>query len=101
MEKDEKKHIAEDELMEENHENKLKDFINGVLVNIIDQFAMLIISLIILIVFNFLIGFAGYRVVMPIPVLFIIYFIVGCLYISLLKNTKWKKTIGQKVMHIN
>ena len=86
---------------EQQHKGKASMFINDVLTMIMDQLVMLMTSLILLIVFNFLIKFAGYRVVMPVPVLFIIYFIVGCLYVPVFKNTKWHKTIGQKLIHAN
>lgn len=85
----------------EEHVGKRTEFINQVLVMIMDQMVMLSISVLALIVFSYLIKFVGYRVVMPVPILFIIYFIVGCLYMPIFKQTKWKNTLGQKLMNIN
>ena len=90
--------VSEDK---QSHKGKIAEFINEILSVMLDQLVMLIVSLVTLIVFNFLIKFAGYHVVMPVPVLFIIYFIIGCLYMPVFKKTKWHKTIGQKLIHTN
>lgn len=73
---------------------------NDILANVMDQLIMLCLSAIILLIFSFLIKFVGYYVAMPVPVLFIIYVIVECLYGPTLKNSKLKKTVGDKIFKI-
>ncbi len=68
--------------------------------NILDQSFIIAISSIMLIIFDFLIKFVGYMVVMPLGVLLIIYFIVNSLYLPILKNSKLKKTLGEKIFNI-
>ena len=87
-------------LKDENENNHKNGIVNYILASFMDQLLMLCLSSLILVVFGFAIKLVGYYVVMPIPVLFIIYFIVGCLYAPILRHTKLKKTIGEKVANI-
>ena len=92
--------VVENEFLLKEEENKKHSIVNDVLGTIMDQLAMLCVSALILLVFGYIIKFVGYYVVMPIPVLLIIYFIVGCLYAPILRHSRLKKTIGEKITKI-
>lgn len=83
-----------------NETHKPIKFWKSILGSALDQLVVLPLSGIILIVFDFLIEFIGYKVVMPIPVLLIIYGIVNCIYAPIISSTKLNKTLGQKVFNI-
>lgn len=87
-------------LNDEEEENNKHGIVNDIFANVMDQLIMLCLSAVILLIFSFLIKFAGYYVAMPVPVLFIIYVIIECLYGPLLKNSRLKKTIGDKIFKI-
>lgn len=83
-----------------NEQIKENTLLKKVFSSILDQSLIIALSSITLIVFDFLIKFVGYIVVMPLGVLLIIYFIINSLYVPILKNTKFKKTLGEKVFSI-
>lgn len=83
-----------------NKEIKEHPFLKKLFSNVLDQSFIIALSSITLIIFDFLIKFIGYRVVMPLGVLLIIYFIVNSLYSPILKNSKFKKTLGEKLFNI-
>lgn len=87
-------------LNDEEEENNKHGIVNDIFANVMDQLIILCLSAVILLIFSFLIKFAGYYVAMPVPVLFIIYVIVECLYGPLLRNSRLKKTIGDKIFKI-
>lgn len=83
-----------------NEEVKEPSLLKKLFSNILDQSLIIALSSILLIIFDFLIKFVGYMVVMPLGVLLIIYFIVNSLYSPILKNTRIKKTLGEKIFNI-
>ncbi|CAI3237295.1 Conserved hypothetical protein [Clostridium neonatale] len=87
----------EDDVKEEIKETSL---LKKIFSNVLDQSLMIALSSILLIIFDYLIKFAGYMVVMPLGVLLIIYFIINSLYSPILKNSKFKKTLGEKIFNI-
>lgn len=83
-----------------NKEKKGPSLLKKLFSNILDQSLIIALSSILLIIFDFLIKFVGYMVVMPLGVLLIIYFIVNSLYSPIIKNSKLKKTLGEKIFNI-
>ncbi|MGG7076481.1 RDD family protein [Clostridium sardiniense] len=74
-------------------------FIKKLFSNILDQAVILGVSAILLLVFDLLIGFIGYMVAEPTPVLLIIYVIVNVFYLPLFE-AKNKRTIGKRILGI-
>lgn len=89
--------LAEDNI---NKEVKGHSFLKKLFSSILDQSLVIALSSILLIIFDFLIKFVGYMVVMPLGVLLIIYFIVNSLYSPIIKNSRLKKTLGEKIFNI-
>lgn len=98
---EEKKVLLSDESREEEEEEiKEPSLIKRILCNVLDQTVLISVSSIALIVFDFLIKFIGYMVVMPLGVLLIIYFIANSIYIPILKKSKLRRTLGEKILNI-
>ena len=83
-----------------NNEVKEPSLLKRILCNVLDQTVLISVSSIALIVFDFLIKFIGYMVVMPLGVLLIIYFIANSIYVPILKKSKLKRTLGEKVFDL-
>lgn len=92
--------LVEESSVCDNTEVKETSLLKKIFSNVLDQSLIIALSSILLIIFDFLIKFIGYMVVMPLGVLLIIYFIVNSLYSPILKNSKLKKTLGEKVFNI-
>ncbi len=88
--------------MNENNSNEEEkpSLLKKIFASVIDQLVTISISGIALIIFDFIIGFMGYKVSMPIGILIIFYFIVNALYMPLMEKTKLRKSIGRKVINI-
>lgn len=74
-------------------------YIKRLFASILDQAIVLGISAILLVIFDFLIGFAGYMVIEPTTILFIIDVIVNIIYQSVLQS-KNRRTIGKRILGI-
>lgn len=74
-------------------------FIKKLFSNILDQAVILGVSAILLLVFDFLIGFIGYMVSEPIAILLIIYVIVNICYNALFE-ARDKRSIGKRILGI-
>ncbi|WP_252243342.1 MULTISPECIES: RDD family protein [unclassified Clostridium] len=83
-----------------NEEEENPSLLKKIFASVIDQLVTISISGIALIIFDFIIGFMGYKVSMPIGILIIFYFIVNALYMPLMEKTKLRKSIGRKVINI-
>lgn len=99
---------TEEESTEEDKKNKKKitvevdanpSFIKKLFSNILDQAVILGISAILLLVFDLLIGFIGYMVAEPTPILLIIYVVVNILYFPIFE-AKNIRTIGKRILGI-
>ncbi|ACD23124.1 MULTISPECIES: RDD family protein [unclassified Clostridium] len=103
--KEETNNETKELLMGETNENNSNEeekpsLLKKIFASVIDQLVTISISGIALIIFDFIIGFMGYKVSMPIGILIIFYFIVNALYIPLMEKTKLRKSIGRKVINI-
>lgn len=74
-------------------------YIKRLIASILDQAIIIGISAIILMIFDFIIGFIGYMVTEPTAILFIIDIIVNIIYQSILQS-KDKRTIGKRILGI-
>lgn len=74
-------------------------YIKRLFASILDQAIILGISAIILMIFDFIIGFIGYMVTEPTTILFIIDVIVNIIYQSILQS-KDRRTIGKRILGI-
>lgn len=74
-------------------------FFKTLFANLLDQALVLGVSAIFLLVFDFVIGFFGFMVVNPSPVLLIIYVIFNVLYYPLIER-KGKRSIGKRILSI-
>lgn len=74
-------------------------FIKKLFSDILDQAVILGVSAILLLVFDFLIGFIGYMVSEPIAILLIIYVIVNICYNALFE-ARDKRSIGKRILGI-
>lgn len=74
-------------------------YIKRLFATILDQAIVLGISAIILMIFDFIIGFIGYMVMEPTTILFIIDVIVNIIYQSILQS-KDRRTIGKRILGI-
>lgn len=74
--------------------------IKRIFAGVIDQLITLSISGIALIIFDFVIKFAGYKVSMPLGILMIFYFIANVLYMPIMDRTKLEKSIGKRILNI-
>ena len=97
---------TEEESTEEDNKKKITvevdanpSFIKKLFSNILDQAVILGISAILLLVFDLLIGFIGYMVAEPTPILLIIYVVVNILYFPIFE-AKNKRTIGKRILGI-
>ncbi|MBZ9690377.1 RDD family protein [Clostridium sp. M14] len=103
--KEESNNETKELLMGETNENNSNEeenpsLLKKIFASVIDQLVTISISGIALIIFDFIIGFMGYKVSMPIGILIIFYFIVNALYMPLMEKTKLRKSIGRKVINI-
>ncbi|AIY80404.1 RDD family protein [Clostridium botulinum] len=103
--KEETNNETKELLMGETNENNSNEeekpsLLKKIFASVIDQLVTISISGIALIIFDFIIGFMGYKVSMPIGILIIFYFIVNALYMPLMEKTKLRKSIGRKVINI-
>ncbi|NFI93463.1 RDD family protein [Clostridium botulinum] len=103
--KEETNNETKELLMGETNENNSNEeenpsVLKKIFASVIDQLVTISISGIALIIFDFIIGFMGYKVSMPIGILIIFYFIVNALYMPLMEKTKLRKSIGRKVINI-
>ncbi len=103
--KEETNNETKELLMGETNENNSNEeekpsLLKKIFASVIDQLVTISISGIALIIFDFIIGFMGYKVSMPIGILIIFYFIVNALYIPLMEKTKLRKSIGRKIINI-
>ncbi|MBE6071327.1 MAG: RDD family protein [Clostridium butyricum] len=98
----EEKNVLLSDESKEDDEKEIKEpsLIKRILCNVLDQTVLISVSSIALIVFDFLIKFIGYMVVMPLGVLLIIYFIANSIYVPILKKSKFKRTLGEKIFNI-
>lgn len=93
--------IKLEKLQDEENSNKGASFFMKILSNIIDQLVVLAMSGIILVIFQFILKFIGYNVIMPLGFLLIFYYIVNVLYSSITGNTKSNRSIGKRVFNID
>ncbi|GAA0077343.1 hypothetical protein UT300005_17210 [Clostridium sp. CTA-5] len=96
----EKKEVKLNKQQDEENNNKEASFFVKMLSNVIDQLVVLAMSGIVLVIFQFILKFIGYNILMPLGFLLIFYYIVNVLYSSIIGNTKGKKSIGQRVFNI-
>lgn len=90
------KEILEEEL-EEVDSNP--SFFKKFFASLLDQAILIGISALLLVIFDFLIGFIGYMVVEPTGILLIIFGILNVLYRPILEG-KNKRTIGKRILAI-
>ncbi len=97
---------TKDEVVEEENNKKITvevdanpSFIKKLFSNILDQAVILGVSAILLLVFDLLIGFIGYMVAEPTPILLIIYVVVNILYFPIFE-AKNKRSIGKRILGI-
>lgn len=74
-------------------------FFKKLFANVLDQALVLGVSAIFLLVFDFAIGFIGFEVVDPSPVLLIIYVIFNVLYYPLIER-KGNRSVGKRILSI-
>ncbi|MCR6515735.1 MULTISPECIES: RDD family protein [Clostridium] len=74
-------------------------FFKKLFANLLDQALVLGVSAIFLLVFDFVIGFFGFMVVNPSPVLLIIYVIFNVLYYPLIER-KGNRSVGKRILSI-
>lgn len=74
-------------------------FFKKLFANLLDQALVLGVSAIFLLVFDFVIGFLGFMVVNPSPVLLIIYVIFNVLYYPLIER-KGNRSVGKRILSI-
>ncbi|MGL6185298.1 MAG: RDD family protein [Clostridium chrysemydis] len=74
-------------------------FFKKLFANLLDQALVLGVSAIFLLVFDFIIGFFGFMVVNPSPVLLIIYVIFNVLYYPLIER-KGNRSVGKRILSI-
>ncbi|WP_252234409.1 RDD family protein [Clostridium sp. ZS1] len=103
--KEESNNETKELLMGETNENNSNEeenpsLLKKIFASVIDQLVTISISGIALIIFDFIIGFMGYKVSMPIGILIIFYFIVNALYMPLMEKTKLRKSIGRRIINI-
>ncbi|WP_194189627.1 RDD family protein [Clostridium chrysemydis] len=107
--------LEDEEIKEESKEinNELQDlenekfvevdnnpsFFKKLFANLLDQALVLGVSAIFLLVFDFVIGFLGFMVVNPSPVLLIIYVIFNVLYYPLIER-KGNRSVGKRILSI-
>lgn len=72
-------------------------FFKRVLSGIIDQIIVIVISLILLLVFNFILKLFGFYIAEREPMFFILYVITNILYGPICKLSKLNTTIGTKI----
>jgi len=101
LEKIDKYENSNEEILKEGvkiqKEGKFVKFLKKAFVSIIDQAITIAIALLVLVVFDFLIGLAGYYITDREKMLFLLYIIVNVLYRPVLISTKLEKTIGEKL----
>ncbi|ATD55845.1 hypothetical protein [Clostridium chauvoei] len=87
--------IEEDVVKEE---SKAMRGIRKLLVGVIDQIVIFAASLVVLMIFDFILRLTGFFVAQKEQVILIIYALLNVIYIPICEATKLKKTIGKKVL---
>lgn len=87
--------IEEDVVKEE---SKAMRGIRKLLVGVIDQIVIFAASLVVLMIFDFILRLTGFFVAQKEQVILIIYALLNVIYIPICEATKFKKTIGKKVL---
>ncbi|MBU5454475.1 RDD family protein [Caproiciproducens sp. MSJ-32] len=100
LEKMDKYENSNEEILKEANvkkEGKFIKLLKRIFTAIIDQVISIALALLILIVFDFLIGLAGYYVSDRESMFLLLYIIINVLYRPVLISTKLEKTIGEKL----
>ncbi|MCR1951851.1 RDD family protein [Clostridium sp. DSM 100503] len=79
-------------------DGKAVKFIKRLLAATIDQIVAIALALLLLLVFDFLLKFAGFYIAQRQPMFLIIYVITNILYSTICESTKLGRTIGKKTM---
>lgn len=79
-------------------ESKAMTGIRKLLVGVIDQIVIFAASLVVLMIFDFILRLTGFFVAQREQVILIIYALLNVIYIPICEATKLKKTIGKKVL---
>lgn len=93
-----KEATTESKSEDKKEEGKGMKFLKKVLSGIIDQIISIAISLILLIVFDFLLKVVGLYIAEREPMFLIMYIIVNIFYTPICTSTNLKETIGKKVI---
>lgn len=73
-------------------------FIKEILVGAVDQIVSIVSALVILIVFNLILKIFGYYIAEKEPMFLIMYVLVNIIYAPLCKKSKFKSTVGKKLL---
>lgn len=96
-----------DEALEENEEELevkkskkgLPETLGLLLVGVVDQIVVASMSVILLFVFNVLIGFLGYQIKEVLPMFLVMYVIINISYKLICKLCNFKGTFGTRIVH--
>ncbi|MGL4570010.1 MAG: RDD family protein [Clostridium sp.] len=99
--------FLEEEIVEENKEpnNVIEEidtnpsFFKRLLASLLDQAILIGVAALLLVIFNFLIGFIGFMVAMPSPMLLIFFGVLNVFYIPVFER-KNRRTIGKRILAI-
>ncbi|MEG0237971.1 MAG: RDD family protein [Clostridium sp.] len=99
--------FLEEDIVEENNEPEKvieeidikPSFLKRLLASLLDQAILIGVAALLLVVFNFLIGFIGFMVAMPSPMLLIFFGVLNVFYIPVFER-KNRRTIGKRILAI-
>ena len=93
------KEILEEELDEVDQIDSNPSFFKKFFASLLDQAILIGVSALLLVIFDFLIGFMGYMVIEPTGILLIIFGILNVLYRPIFEG-KNKRTLGKRILAI-
>lgn len=85
-------------------ENNKPSFGKEIFANLLDQFVILAVSSVILLIADVVMRMFGYQFVREtgilVAVVMCVYFVINCFYVQLMERTKLKNTIAKKILNL-